>query len=117
MTDDSESSTGERTKKYSQHANPAFEPRLALRTAANEGFRCWVTSTMKFESTFSEGLLIFNRELHGVTDHFVRPRHETVTYDLKRLSVEKVRLIRAILARPSIQRRFLNLNVFGFQVC
>ena len=111
MTDDSESSTGERTKKYSQHANPAFEPRLALRTAANEGFRCWVTSTMKFESTFSEGLLILCGTLivncTASLDHFVRPRHETVTYDLKRLSVEKVRLIRAILARPSIQRRFL----------
>jgi len=31
-------------------------------------------------------------------DHFIRPRHETVIYDLKKLSVEKIRLIRAILA-------------------
>src|SRR4026208_63360 len=30
-------STGQRTERYSQHANPAFEERLALRTAANEG--------------------------------------------------------------------------------
>ena len=34
---DSQSSTGQRTERYSQHANPAFEERLALRTAANEG--------------------------------------------------------------------------------
>jgi hypothetical protein len=30
-------------------------------------------------------------------DHFIHPRHETVTYDLKNC-VEKIRLIRAILA-------------------
>ena len=34
---DSQSSIGQRTERYSQHANPAFEERLALRTAANEG--------------------------------------------------------------------------------
>jgi ubiquinone/menaquinone biosynthesis C-methylase UbiE len=39
MADDShsEKSTGQRAEKYSQHANPPFEQRLALRTAANEG--------------------------------------------------------------------------------
>ena len=39
MADDSklESSAGLSAERYSQHANPAFEQRLAHRTAANEG--------------------------------------------------------------------------------
>ena len=39
MADDftSQSSSGQRAERYSQHANSAFEGRLALRTAANEG--------------------------------------------------------------------------------
>jgi 2-polyprenyl-3-methyl-5-hydroxy-6-metoxy-1,4-benzoquinol methylase len=37
MGKDVESSIGQRTGRYSQHANPAFEARLALRTAASEG--------------------------------------------------------------------------------
>jgi hypothetical protein len=38
------------------------------------------------------------RSILASLDHFTGPRHDTVTYDLKKLSVEKIRLIRVILA-------------------